>query len=68
MKRDTVLRRDKSDPASDMWHTLKVGAVIFALVILPGMFVADWQIITPQEKARAWIKDKMAVVHERMHR
>lgn len=29
------IRRNKTDPCSDFWHTLLVGAVVFFVLVLP---------------------------------
>lgn len=34
MKNEPVFRRPKSCPARDFWYTLKIGLVIFVLLII----------------------------------
>lgn len=31
---ETLLRREKTDPCSDFWHTMRVGLFIFAILIM----------------------------------
>lgn len=66
MKPDPMIRRDKSTPNADMAHTLRVGMAAFVLLILPGLFWAEWQLMpTPQEKIRSWLHQQLAVIKER---
>lgn len=39
MKDEPILRREKTTPCQDFWHTMRVGLVIFAvlLAVLPPL-------------------------------
>ena len=40
MKRDRLLRREKSDPNADAIHTMRVGLVVLVMLVLPGLMLA----------------------------
>lgn len=66
MKPEPLIRRNKTSPDADMWHTLKVGLFAFVLLILPGLFVAELQLFpTPQEKLRQWLDLQLVAIQER---
>jgi hypothetical protein len=36
------IRRDKTDPCSDMKHTFYVGAIAFVVVCVPLAIIVEW--------------------------
>lgn len=69
MKPDSILRRAKSSPAADMWHTLRIGAAAFLLLILPGLLFVEWQLTpTPETMLRDWLQEQLAAIQERTNR
>ncbi|MGL6208553.1 MAG: hypothetical protein ACRC14_01840 [Paracoccaceae bacterium] len=60
-----LIRREKSDPDADMWHTLRLGAATLA-VLLPVLLLAQWHLApTPAEKMRVWLQEQLVFIQQR---
>lgn len=37
MRREPMIRREKSDPRADFWHALRIGLAIFVVILIAGL-------------------------------